>query len=73
VVFGQPEAVETPALAMLGEVEGMVERSTCVAAFGNGRQVEYRERNHAFNDTPKDFFALAGSGNRDAAGRRRKD
>jgi hypothetical protein len=60
VVFGEPEAVVAPAFAVLGKVERVAEGIGSVAAFGDGGEVEYRERNHrCIHDTPIEFFACA--------------
>jgi hypothetical protein len=47
VMLGHPEALVSKPLDMAGEVGGVAERLTGVAAFSNRRQVQDRERRHA--------------------------
>ena len=45
VVLGDPVALVSPLLGMLGEVDGVAQRGCGVAAFADRRQVEDRQRN----------------------------
>ena len=45
VVFGDPVALVSPLLGVLGEVDGVAQRGGGVAAFADRREVEDRQRN----------------------------